>query len=79
MDSEVCNACRMCELACSFHHQRVFAPHESSVKVSADFKEGKIQLSIDGTCDLCPGEPQPLCVQYCLTGALKKEEAYERR
>ena len=79
MDSEVCNACRMCELACSFHHRGVFAPHDSSVKVSVDFKEGKIQLSTDDTCDLCPREPQPCCVQYCLTGALKKEEPYERR
>jgi Fe-S-cluster-containing dehydrogenase component len=59
MDSEVCNACRMCELACSFHHQGVFAPYESSVKVSVDFKEGEIQLSVDDTCDLCPGEFQP--------------------
>ena len=78
LNSEACNACRMCELACSFHHQRVFAPHGASVKVSSDFKEGKIQLTIDSTCDLCPKEPQPLCVQYCMTGALKKEGSNER-
>jgi len=78
MDSKLCNACRMCELVCSFHHQRVFSPHGSSVKVSADFREGKIRLSIDDTCDLCSRELQPLCVQYCLPGALKKEEAYGR-
>jgi Fe-S-cluster-containing dehydrogenase component len=79
IDSEVCNACRMCELACSFHHEGVFSPHDSSVKVTSDFKEGKIRLSIDATCDLCPQEPQPLCLQYCLTGALKKEGANERK
>jgi Fe-S-cluster-containing hydrogenase component 2 len=36
-------------------------------------------LSIDDTCDLCPQEPQPLCVQYCLTGALKKEGPNEHK
>ncbi len=72
LNSEACNGCRICELACSFHHQRVFAPEYSSLKVSSDYRKGEIQLSIDATCDLCPKEPQPMCVHYCITGALKK-------
>ena len=78
IDSDFCNACRICELACSYHHRGSFAPDGSSVKVFSDFKEGRIQLSIDATCDLCPQESQPLCVRYCVTGALKKEGANER-
>ncbi|MBI5967623.1 MAG: hypothetical protein HY882_07190 [Deltaproteobacteria bacterium] len=72
IDSDVCNGCRICELACSFHHRGVFAPDHSSVKVFSDYREGKIQLIVDGTCDLCPKDPQPMCVQYCVIGALKK-------
>jgi carbon-monoxide dehydrogenase iron sulfur subunit len=71
-DPQLCDGCRICQLACSFHHQRFFAPEYSSLKVSSDYREGKIQLSIDATCDLCPEEPEPMCVHYCFTGALKK-------
>lgn len=71
-DAEACYACRMCELACSFHHEGVFCPESSSIKVFRDNQNGKIGLSIDSTCDLCQEEPQPLCVRYCVYGALKE-------
>jgi len=74
LNSEACNGCRICELACSFHHQRVFAPEYSSLKVSSDYREGKIHLSLEATCDFCLQESQPMCVQYCVTGALQKRE-----
>jgi len=71
-DVEVCVGCRICELACSFHHNGAFSPDASSIKVSRDNQNGEIGLSIDSTCDLCQGEPQPLCVEYCVYGALKE-------
>ena len=71
-DAEACYGCRVCELACSFHHSGVFSPELSSVKVLNNYLTGEIQLSIDSTCDLCQGESQPLCVEYCLYGVLEE-------
>lgn len=31
-----------------------------------------VELSIDSSCDSCRGEGQPLCVRYCVFGALKE-------
>ncbi len=71
-NEKVCSACRMCEMACSFHHKGVFSPESSSIKVFRDNIEGEIGLAIDSTCDLCPGEERPLCVKYCVYGALRR-------
>lgn len=71
-DTEACCGCRTCELACSFHHKRAFSPEFSSIRVSNNYLTGEIRSAIDPTCDLCKGEAQPLCVEYCLYGALKE-------
>lgn len=71
--SEACYGCRLCELACSFHHERVFSPDKSSIEVFRDNEQGKATLSIDDTCDQCNEETQPLCVTYCLYQALRIE------
>ena len=70
-DLEKCYGCRTCELACSFHHQQVFAPALSSIKISRSNQTGKMGWHIDSTCDLCVGEDQPLCVTFCSYGALE--------
>ena len=71
-NAEACYGCRTCELACSFHHKRVFSPELSSVKVTRNHRNGEIGWSIDSTCDSCAGESHPLCVAYCIYGALKE-------
>ena len=71
-NEKACYTCRMCELACSYHHEGVFRPESSSIKVSRNNQSGQIGLSIDATCDMCQGEAKPLCVKYCLYGALKR-------
>ena len=71
-DTKACCGCRICEIACSFHHKGVFSPEVSSIKVYRDNRNGEIGLSIDSTCDLCDGEHHPLCVEYCIYGALKE-------
>ena len=73
-NATTCVGCRACELMCSFHHEGVFSPEMSSIKISRDNQNGRIWLSVDATCDLCQGETQPLCVEYCLYGALKEVE-----
>ena len=70
-DTDACYGCRTCELACSFHHRKVFSPELSSIRVSRNNRTGEIEFSIDSSCDLCKGEAQPLCVEYCFYGALK--------
>lgn len=77
-DAEACYGCRICELACSFHHKGVFSPELSSIKASRNNRNGKIGWSIDSTCDSCKGEAQPLCVKYCVYGALKGGENESR-
>ena len=71
-DTEACYGCRTCELVCSFHHGGVFSPELSSIRVSRNNRTGEVGLFIDSTCDFCKGEAQPLCLEYCLYGALKK-------
>ncbi len=71
-NAEACYGCRTCELACSFHHERVFSPELSSIRVSRNNRTGKIGWSINSTCDSCQGETQPLCMQYCAYGALQE-------
>jgi carbon-monoxide dehydrogenase iron sulfur subunit len=73
-DPAVCDGCRNCELACSFHHKQVFGPEFSSVKVANDCQEGETQWTVDATCDLCRDEKHPLCIQYCFGGALRRVE-----
>ena len=71
-DASACVGCRVCELACSFHHKGLFSPEMSSIKVSRDNQNGEISLSINSSCDLCGGESHPLCVEHCIYGALKE-------
>ena len=70
IDIEACYGCRTCELACSFHRRRVFSPDLSGIRVSRNSRTGKIEYSLDSSCDLCK-EERPLCVEYCFYGALK--------
>jgi carbon-monoxide dehydrogenase iron sulfur subunit len=68
---EKCCACRSCELACSFHHQRNFDPSRSSIKVHREDGKGTLEISLISTCDGCPGERSPWCVRFCSSGCLQ--------
>jgi Fe-S-cluster-containing hydrogenase component 2 len=70
--AEKCSGCRMCELACSFHHRGVFCPEASSITITRDYHHGEIGVAIDSTCDLCGTESRPLCVRHCMYGALEE-------
>ena len=71
-DVAACTGCRMCELACSYHHRRVFSPESSSIRIDMDNRRGNIGITIDGSCDLCRQEPQAQCVRYCCYQALEE-------
>lgn len=69
---ELCFGCRTCELACSFHHEGVFGPELSSIRVSRCNQTAVITWSVDSSCDGCTKEDLPLCVRYCSYGALRQ-------
>jgi Fe-S-cluster-containing hydrogenase component 2 len=60
---EECTACRACELACSFNHEKVFAPHLSRIGVVRFVGQGN---SVPVVCMHCAS---PACVAACPTGA----------
>ena len=67
-----CAGCRTCEIACSYHHQKVFSPSISSIEVTdrpekLGFAVSFYIASANGhlACDRCKGEDEPLCLKYC--------------
>ena len=79
VEANSCTGCRTCEIACSYHHRRVFQPSIASIEIG----EIKDKLKCDITfytenanghlaCDRCKGEDQPLCIKYC--NAVEKDE-----
>ena len=71
LNPERCKGCRICEVACGFHHtgHKAFDPSRSSTHISRDNDTAVITMTIDSTCDNCSGEEKPLCVKYCAYGA----------
>ena len=70
INTEKCTGCRTCELACSYHHRRVFSPNISSVHIKRNDREGEVKIIIyekgEGThlrCD-CP-RGKEFCLKYC--------------
>ncbi|WP_455278843.1 hypothetical protein [[Eubacterium] cellulosolvens] len=68
-----CTVCRSCELACSYHFKKEFNPNKSEIKILFDPKTAVLRITQENGCDLCKDEKSPLCVRYCVSGALKTE------
>ena len=67
-----CGGCRTCEIACSYHHKKVFSPSLSSIEVTDRLEEPGFTVSFHLAstnshlaCDGCKGEDEPLCLKYC--------------
>jgi anaerobic carbon-monoxide dehydrogenase iron sulfur subunit len=73
IDNQKCVACFSCTLACSFHHTRAFSPQEASIRILMD-DSGVVNADVLPTCDLCPKERIPLCIEFCPVNAIKKEK-----
>lgn len=78
LDETKCRGCNTCMLACSFHHASVFSKELSSIKVSWDYPTGKVNWTVNDSCDLCEGEKDFLCLKYCPYDALSfKPDPYK--
>jgi len=75
-NAEFCIDCKMCEIACSFHHTGVFNPNLASIeildntrkdikiKIYREKEKGKNNLN----CDHCCGLDEEMCIKYCPMG-----------
>lgn len=90
VSNEKCTGCRACEVACSYHHDEgIFNPRAASLQVCRSEKEGKFFIILysdmpeekrEGRfpCDLCEGEPQPLCIKHCRPNAITVDGIEQR-
>jgi len=61
---QMCSGCRLCEVVCSFHHEKMFAPWLSRIRVFK--KEPAVDYPV--FCRRCKNPP---CVKSCEFSALK--------
>ena len=68
VDPEKCTGCRLCEVMCSFHHEREFNPTLSRIRIA---KEEELGVDIPIVCMHCTDAP---CISVCSVNALSKEK-----
>jgi len=64
-DGEKCSGCRLCEMVCSFRHERKFSPKLSRIVVIKEDKHGLDYPVLCHQCDPCPSVAA--CPQRALT------------
>jgi len=64
----LCTGCRLCEMECSFAHERRFGTHISRIRVNKAEHTG---IDYPVLCQFCENSP---CVNACPVGALSKTE-----
>jgi len=67
VEQEKCTGCRLCEIACSIHHEKVSNPARARIHI-AKWENSGLYVPKILKCDLCNGDP--ICVKYCVPGAL---------
>ncbi len=62
---ERCNGCQICQLICSFVHEKVFNPTKAAIRIERLGGKTEFGISFTPECDHCG-----ICADYCLYGAL---------
>lgn len=65
---ENCTGCRACELACSFHHEGLFSPSKSRIRVVRIDEEG---IDVPVGCEHCDSAP---CILVCPVKAIFEDK-----
>jgi len=68
LDPSKCTGCRMCEMACSLHHEQACSRSTSRIKVVKFEKEG---IDMPVLCQHCANAP---CLVVCPTAALQRDQ-----
>ena len=68
VNPQLCSGCRMCEVACSFHHHGVFRPAVANIQVVTIKKAG---LHFPIVCEQCEKAP---CQEVCPVNAITRDE-----
>lgn len=68
--TEKCTGCRSCEIACAYHHSRIFSRKIASIEVRRTEEEGEFGIVLyrqpeNGhiACDCADGDE--FCLKYC--------------
>jgi Fe-S-cluster-containing hydrogenase component 2 len=69
IDPDKCTGCGLCELACSFHNENIFAPSLSRISVLRRYMKG---VFIPLSCVQCE---EPMCESACPLGAISQNTA----
>jgi len=72
VDINKCVGCRSCELACSYHHRKLFLPEISSIQVHFDYQYN-VNVLISDSCDCLEDPP---CLAVCPTKAIRLDLDY---
>ncbi|MFQ5820926.1 MAG: 4Fe-4S dicluster domain-containing protein [Candidatus Heimdallarchaeota archaeon] len=67
VDLEKCTGCRICEMACSFHHYKIFNPTKSMIRI---VKLEEVGIDVPIVCGHCLTAP---CAEVCPTGAIQRD------
>jgi Fe-S-cluster-containing hydrogenase component 2 len=68
VDQEKCTGCRLCEIACSLHHEKVSNPSLSRIHIVKWENSG---LYVPMICQQCE---TPICESVCPMRAVKRDE-----
>lgn len=70
---ELCNGCRLCEMACSFMHAKEYNPSRSLIKIIKVEDQGigiPVHRCIPTECPHLSSSKAPRCAEVCPPGAL---------
>lgn len=67
VNPDLCTACRICELVCSFKHHEEFNPEKSRIRINMSHKDFYYFPRVCKQCDEAP------CIDECPADALFKD------